>query len=268
MFRKVGESMYIYENIIVEIIKGIAMITLNRPSAMNALNSATMQEIDDVFQKLGNDSTIGAVIITGNKKAFAAGADISAMLNMAPIEAKLLARSGQQTLFFIENFSCPVIAACDGFTLGGGCELAMACDIRIASDKAKFGQPEVGLGVIPGYAGTQRLPRIVGKGQAKLLILTGDIIDAQEALRIGLVDKVVPQEELLESAKIIAEKIMTKGQYAVQQAKKAVNYGMDKDFGLGSILEAEAFGMCFTTNDQKEGMQAYIEKRKPLFTGC
>jgi len=175
--------------------------------------------------------------------------------------------NGQKTVCSIENFAFPVIAACDGFTLGGGCELAMACDIRIASDKAKFGQPEINLGIIPGCAGTQRLPRLVGKGQAKLLILTGDMIDAQEALRIGLVDKVVPQEELMATAKKLASRIGSKAQYALRQAKRAINQGIEIDSVTGAAFEAECFGMCFSTSDRKEGMLAYVEKRKPVFTG-
>ena len=256
-----------YDNLIVEVDNGIAVITINRPKEMNALNPATVKELDDAFLKLGKDSAVGAVIITGNDKAFVAGADISSMVEMAPIPAKEWASFGQQVFARIENFSRPVIAACGGFTLGGGCELAMACDIRIASDKAKFGQPEVNLGIMPGFAGTQRLPRLVGKGQAKILIFTGDIIDATEALRIGLVDKVVPQETLLDTAKSLAAKIVTKAPYAVQQAKRAINQGMEVDSASGIILEAEAFGMCFTTKDQREGMKAFLEKRTPQFTG-
>lgn len=258
--------MYKYDNLIVEIADGIATITLNRPKEMNALNPQTVNELDDAFQKFGHDS-IGVVIITGNEKAFAAGADITAMMHCSPVQAKDLARAGQQVFARIEKFARPVIAACDGFTLGGGCELAMACDIRIATDKAKFGQPEVNLGITPGYAGTQRLPRLVGKGQGKLLIFTGDMIDAQEALRIGLVDKIVPQEELLNTAKKLAGKIMAKGPYAIEQAKRAINQGMEMDSESGTVLEAEVFGMCFTTQDQKEGMQAFVEKRKPVFSG-
>ena len=258
--------MYNYENLLVNIADGIAVLTLNRPKELNALNPKTVCEIDDAFEKFARES-VGAVIITGNEKAFAAGADITAMMDCSPVQAKDLARSGQQVFARIEKFTRPVIAACDGFTLGGGCELAMACDIRIATDKAKFGQPEVNLGIIPGYAGTQRLPRLVGKGQAKLLIFTGDMIDAQEALRIGLVDKIVPQEELIGTAKKLAAKIIAKGPYAVAQAKRAINQGLEVDSESGTVLEAEAFGMCFSTRDQKEGMKAFVEKRKPVFLG-
>lgn len=259
--------MYKYDNLIVEIGNNIAVITINRPKEMNALNPKTVDELDNIFCKLENEPTVSAVIITGNDKAFVAGADITSMVDMEPIAAKNWARFGQKVLFRIEKFPRPVIAACSGFALGGGCELAMACDIRLASDKAMFGQPEVGLGIIPGFAGTQRLPRLVGKGQAKLLIFTGDIIGAQEALRIGLVDMVIPHEELLNVAKKLAEKIAKKAPYAVQQAKRAINQGMEVDLESGAILEAEFLGMCFTTKDQKEGMRAFLEKRKPLFKG-
>ena len=258
--------MYSYETLSVNVADGIALLTLNRPKELNALSPKTIRELDDAFGKFAHDG-VGAVIITGNEKAFAAGADITVMMDCSPAQAKELAMAGQQVFARIEKFPRPVIAACDGFTLGGGCELAMACDIRIATDKAKFGQPEVNLGITPGYAGTQRLPRLVGKGQAKLLIFTGDMIDAQEALRIGLVDKVVPQEELLGAAKKLAGKIMAKGPYAVAQAKRAINQGLEVDSESGTVLEAEAFGMCFSTQDQKEGMKAFVEKRKPAFSG-
>jgi enoyl-CoA hydratase len=260
--------MYQYDNLLIEISNGIAVITINRPKEMNALNQKTIDELDNAFYKIGEESTVGAVIITGNDKTFVAGADITSMVNIDPIAAKDWARSGQQVFSRIENFSRPVIAACSGFTLGGGCELAMACDIRLASDKAKFGQPEVNLGITPGFAGTQRMPRLIGMGQAKMLIFTGDIIGAEEALRIGLVDMVVPHEDLLDIAKNLAEKIVKKAPYAVQQAKRAINQGMEIDSESGAILEAEILGMCFTTKDQKEGMQAFLEKRKPQFKGC
>ncbi|TCL38868.1 enoyl-CoA hydratase [Anaerospora hongkongensis] len=259
--------MYKFDNLIVEISNGVAVITINRPQEMNALNPKAVDELDTAFQELGKDAAVGAVIITGNDKVFVAGADITSMVEMEPIKAKEWARSGQLVFSRIENFPKVVIAACGGFTLGGGCELAMACDIRVASEKARFGQPEVNLGIMPGFAGTQRLPRLVGKGQAKLLILTGDIISAQEALQIGLIDMVVPHEELLDAAKALARKIVSKAPYAVQQAKRSINRGMEVDIESGAILEAEAFGMCFTTKDQREGMQAFVEKRKPQFSG-
>ena len=186
---------------------------------------------------------------------------------MPAVAARDWARLGQQVFSRIENFSRVVIAAINGFALGGGCELAMACDIRVASEKAKFGQPEVSLGIIPGFAGTQRLPRLVGKGQAKLLILTGDIIDAQEARSIGLVDKVVAHEELLATAKVLAGKIISKAPIAISQAKMAINRGVELDSEQAYAFEAEMFGMCFTTEDQTEGMGAFVAKRKPAFKG-
>lgn len=257
-----------YDNIIVERDGAIAIVTINRPKELNALNLATVLEIDRAFQELADDKTAGAIIVTGGgEKAFVAGADIGEMANMDPISAKEWARLGQQVFSRIENFPRPVIAAVNGFALGGGCELALACDIRLASEKAKFGQPEVNLGITPGFAGTQRLTRLVGRGRAKLLIMSGETIDAAEALRIGLVDKVVPAEELMVVAKGLAGKMLAKAAHAVSQAKLAINKGVEMPSELGYAFEAEAFGMCFSTGDQKEGMRAFLEKRKPVFTG-
>lgn len=257
-----------YDNILLEIDSGLAQITINRPKELNALNRATMLELDDAIKSLVDDQSVGALIITGGgEKAFVAGADISEMVDMGPLQAKEWSRLGQQVFSRIENFPRPVIAAINGFALGGGCELAMACDIRLASEKAKFGQPEVNLGIIPGFAGTQRLTRLVGKGQAKIIIFSGDIISAEEALRIGLVDKVVAAEELMSFAKTLASKIMTKAPLAIGQAKTAINKGIEMDSELAFVFEAETFGMCFTSADQKEGMRAFLEKRKPTFGG-
>lgn len=260
--------MQAYNNLIVERDGAIAVVVINRPKELNALNRATMLELDSVFKELESDSTVGAVILTGGgDKAFVAGADISEMVNISAVAARDWARLGQQVFSRIENFPRVVIAAINGFALGGGCELSMSCDIRLASEKAKFGQPEVSLGITPGFAGTQRLPRLVGKGQAKLLILTGDVIDAQEARNIGLVDKVVPPEELLAAAKALAAKINSKAPIAVSQAKTAINRGVELDSEQAYAFEAELFGMCFTTEDQTEGMSAFLEKRKPVFKG-
>lgn len=257
-----------YNNLIVERDGLIVIVTINRPKELNALNFETMMELDKVFKTLEVDATVGAVIITGGgDKAFVAGADISEMLNIGAVPARNWARLGQNVFSRIENFACPVIAAVNGFALGGGCELAMACDIRLASEKAKFGQPEVNLGITPGFAGTQRLPRLVGKGQAKLLILTGDVIDAAEARNIGLVDKIVAHDELLTAAKALAGKIIKKAPIAVSQAKLAINRGVEMDSEQASAFEAEIFGICFTTEDQTEGMKAFLEKRKPIFRG-
>jgi len=257
-----------YVNLIFENNAGVGIVTLNRPKALNALNYEMLQELSALLDCIAQDETIKAVIITGSgEKAFVAGADITEMLPLSAIEGRTWAKFGQAVFNKIENLPQPVIAAINGFALGGGCELAMACDLRIASDKAKFGQPEVGLGIIPGFAGTQRLPRLVGKGRAKELLFTGDIIDVQEAYRIGLVNKVTAVEELMTAAQDTAQKIMSRAQVAVRLCKAAVNEGMDMDLESGIAYEAEAFGLCFSTGDQKEGMNAFVEKRKAAFLG-
>lgn len=257
-----------YNNITLERDGAMAVITINRPKELNALNRQTVLELEQVFIALEKDPTVGAVILTGGgDKAFVAGADITEMASMQAVAARDWARLGQQVFARVENFPRPVIAAINGFALGGGCELAMACDIRIASDKAKLGQPEVSLGITPGFAGTQRLPRLVGKGQAKLLVFSGDAIDAQEARSIGLIDRVVAHEELLSAAKALAGKIIARAPVAVSQAKLAINRGLEMDSEQAYAYEAELFGMCFTTADQGEGMKAFIEKRKPVFQG-
>lgn len=257
-----------YKNIVMERDGGIAIIAINRPKELNALNLATMLELDDTIRSLEVNQRVGAVIITGGgEKAFVAGADIGEMADFESMKAREWARLGQKVFSRIERFPHPVIAAINGFALGGGCELAMACDIRIASDKAKFGQPEVSLGIIPGFAGTQRLTRLVGKGQAKMLIFSGEVIDAIEALRIGLVDSVVPSENLLDAAKILAKKFLDKAPLAVSQAKLAINTGIEMDLESGCVFEAEAFSTCFSTVDQKEGMHAFLENRKAYFKG-
>jgi enoyl-CoA hydratase len=258
----------ILENILFVKQGNIAVVTINRPKALNALNAATLSEIGQVFDELGADDSIHAVILTGaGEKAFVAGADISFMKDLTSIESRNFALLGQAVFNKIENLPQPVIAAVNGFALGGGCELAMSCDIRVASENAKFGQPEVNLGVPPGFAGTQRLPRLVGKGVAKELLYTADMIDAGEAHRIGLVNKVYPAAELLESAMKMANKIASKGPVAIRLTKSAVNQGMEMDLARGTAYEAEVFGLAFSTADQKEGMTAFLEKRKPQFTG-
>ncbi|WP_043884305.1 short-chain-enoyl-CoA hydratase [Caldanaerobacter subterraneus] len=257
-----------YKNIEVKIEKGIATITINRPKALNALNTETLEELKNVLEVLQNDDGVKVIVITGaGEKAFVAGADISEMKDMSVFEAKKFAELGQKVFRKIELMKKPVIAAVNGYALGGGCELALACDIRIASRNAKFGQPEVGLGIIPGFGGTQRLPRIVGVSKAKELIYTGDMIDAEEALRIGLISKVVEQDKLLEEAYGIAKKIMSKGLVAVSLAKEAINKSLEVDIDSGMEYEANAFAMCFGTQDQKEGMVAFLEKRAPKFEG-
>ncbi|HBT48373.1 MAG: Enoyl-CoA hydratase/carnithine racemase [Caldanaerobacter subterraneus] len=257
-----------YKNIDVKKEEGIATIKISRPKALNALNTETLEELENVLEVLQNDEGVKVIVITGaEEKAFVAGADISEMKDMSVFEAKKFAELGQKVFRKIELMKKPVIAAVNGYALGGGCELALACDIRIASRNAKFGQPEVGLGIIPGFGGTQRLPRIVGVSKAKELIYTGDMIDAEEALRIGLISKVVEQDKLLEEAYGIAKKIMSKGLVAVSLAKEAINKSLEVDIDSGMEYEANAFALCFGTQDQKEGMAAFLEKRAPKFEG-
>lgn len=257
-----------YVNLLLQSEGGIATVTINRPKALNALNSATLLELGQVVDKIAADKEIKAVILTGSgEKAFVAGADITEMQNLAALEGREFGQLGQKVFEKLENLPQPVIAAINGFALGGGCEMAMACDFRIASEKAKFGQPEVTLGITPGFAGTQRLPRLVGKGMAKELIYTGDVIDAAEAYRIGLVNKVVPAGELMATAQAIAAKIISRASVAVQLCKTAINRGLDVDLNTGVAYEAEVFGLCFATADQKEGMTAFVEKRKANFSG-
>lgn len=257
-----------FKNIILEKEAGIATLTVNRSKALNALNKETLVEIKEAVEEIRDDKEINVLIITGaGNKAFVAGADISYMLNINAIEGREFGLLGQKVLRLIETMDKPVIAAINGFCLGGGCELAMACDFRISTEKGKFGQPEVGLGVTPGFGGTQRLPRIVGSGLAKQLLYTGDMIDAYEALRIGLVNYVVPSENLMGEVMTIARKISSRGQLAVRFCKVAVNEGMQTDIDRAMTVEADLFGICFATEDQKEGMKAFAEKRKPGFKG-
>lgn len=257
-----------YANLLFENEGGIGIITVNRPKALNALNKATMQELSSLLDTIAQDVTVKVVIITGSgEKAFVAGADITEMQPMSAIEGRNWGKLGQSVFNKLENIPQPVIAAVNGFALGGGCELSMACDIRIASEKAKFGQPEVTLGITPGFAGTQRLARLVGKGRAKELLFTGEVINAAEAYRLGLVNKVAAPEELINVAKAMAQKIMANAPVAVQLCKAAVNEGLDIDLESGTAYEAEVFGLCFATSDQKEGMTAFVERRKASFTG-
>ncbi len=257
-----------YRNLLFEKEDSIGLLTINRPQVLNALNRETMTEISQVVGKIATDPEVAVLIITGaGEKSFVAGADISEMRTLSALEGRAWSKFSQATFNAIENLPQPVIAAVNGYALGGGCELAMSCDIRIASDKAKFGQPEVLLGVVAAFAGTQRLPRLVGKGRAKELLFTGDQIDAAEACRIGLVNKVVPAGELLTAAKALAAKIISRGPVAVQLCKAAVNEGLDMDLESAQAYEAEVFGLCFATADQKEGMNAFVEKRPAKFTG-
>ncbi|WP_152640750.1 enoyl-CoA hydratase/isomerase family protein [Flavobacterium sp. 316] len=254
------------ENILIEKQENIAIITINRPEKLNALNKVTIQELHEGFKSLSTDSSVKAIIITGSgEKAFVAGADISEFAHFSEEEGGKLAAKGQELLFdFVENLSTPVIAAVNGFALGGGLELAMACHFRVASDNAKMGLPEVTLGVIPGYGGTQRLGQLVGKGRAMEMIMTAGMIDAEMAKNYGLVNHVVPQGELLDLAKGIASKIARNSSTAISKAIQAVNANF-KDGVNGYAVEIENFGACFGTEDFKEGTTAFLEKRKANF---
>ena len=258
-----------FDNILVVKNNKIAQVTINRPNKLNALNSATIHELSDAFEDLEDDEDVNVIVLTGSgDKAFVAGADISEFAHFSVGEGGGLARKGQEMLFnLIENLSTPVIAAINGFALGGGLELAMACHFRIASENAKMGLPEVSLGVIPGYGGTQRLPQLVGKGKAMEMIMTATMIPADEALNCGLVNHVTTQEELLPLAEKIAGKIMRNSSVAISAAIRAVNANFE-DGVNGFDIEIEEFGECFGTNDFKEGTTAFLEKRKPNFLGA
>jgi len=257
------------ENLLLEINEGIATVTVNRPAAMNAMTVATLEELDGVVAEIVRDPAIRAAILTGaGTKAFVAGADIAVMRDMTSTQARNLALQAHGIYGAIERSPKPFIAAVNGYALGGGCELAMACDIRVASENAKFGQPEINIGILPGFGGTQRLPRLVGKGRALEIILTGEMIDAREALRIGLVNRVVPQADLLEEARKLAVKIASKGLVAIKLCKEAVGTGLEMDLARACAFEAELFGYSFSTADQKEGMGAFLEKRPAVFRDC
>ena len=255
-------------NLLIEKSDRIATITLNRPEVLNALNHATVGELGEAFEDIARDETIGVIVITGaGEKAFAAGADISELVEHNALTGQAMAERGQAILRRLETMGKPSIAAVNGFALGGGCELAMACTIRIASESAKFGQPEVNLGIIPGYAGTQRLSRLVGKGVAMDLTLTGRMIDAGEALRIGLVTQVVASSELMDAATSTAQTLLGKGPLALSVAMDVVDRGYDLGFEDACKLEATSFGVLCATEDMKEGLRAFLDKRKPSFKG-
>ncbi|GHS93192.1 short-chain-enoyl-CoA hydratase [Synergistales bacterium] len=254
-------------NLLMEVENEIAVVTINRPKSLNALNSETLAELNQCFCEIETRKDIKVVILTGSgEKSFVAGADISEMVNATAAEGRTMGLLAYNAFGKLENMPQVTIAAVNGFALGGGCEISMACDIRIASENAKFGQPEVGLGTLPGFGGTQRLPRLVGKGRAKELIFTCDMIDAQEAYRIGLANKVVPLAELIDYCKKMATKIISKGSYAISLAKSAINTGLDVDLSSGLKLEADLFGLSFATADKKEGMSAFLEKRQAKLT--
>jgi enoyl-CoA hydratase/carnithine racemase len=255
-------------NVLYEKKDAIAYVTVNRPKVLNALNTPTWKDLRTAFEDARDDATVRGVILTGaGNKAFIAGADISELAHAAAVDAQRSSRFGQEVLDLIENLGKPVVAAINGFALGGGCETAMACTIRIAVDTAKFGQPEVTLGLVPGGGGTQRLPRLVGKGRALQLILSGDIISAPEAYRIGLVNEVVPAAELIARAEAILKKIASNAPVAVKFSLEAVNKGLETSQGEGILLEASYFGLCAATEDKKEGTSAFLEKRAPQFHG-
>src|SRR5271157_480374 len=257
-----------FQNIKCEKKNHIAYITIDRPKVLNALNIVTMDELRQAFAAVKDDAEVRVVILTGaGEKAFVAGADIGELSQQSPVSAKEYTHRGQAIVDAIENLGKPTIACLNGFALGGGCELAMACTIRLASDNAKLGQPEVKLGLIPGYGGTQRLSRLVGKGVAQQLVLTGEMISAAEALRIGLVNEVVPAAELIPRAGAIAAKIIRKAPMGVQYAMEAVNQGVDMTLAEGLFLEATLFAVCCSTEDKNEGTRAFLEKRAADFKG-
>lgn len=254
-----------YTTLITSFANGIFTVTVNRPDKLNALNKAVMNDLDGVMNEVETNAEIKAVVLTGaGQKAFVAGADISEFTGLSKEEGTALARKGQDIFFRIENSAKPIVAAVNGFALGGGCELAMACHFRIAAENAKFGQPEVNLGLIPGYGGTQRLVQLIGKGRAIELLLTGNMMDAQTALNYGLVNHVVPQEEVLNKAKSILEVIVSKAPLAVGKCIAAANAAYNSE---GYQKELEGFGESFATEDMKEGTAAFLEKRKAMFTG-
>jgi enoyl-CoA hydratase len=256
------------ENVLYEMKGAIAYVTLNRPKVLNALNQRTWEELKAAFEDAQDDADVRGVILTGaGDKAFIAGADINELAQVTAVRAENSSSFGQEVLNLVENLGKPVIAAVNGFALGGGCETAMACTIRIASENAKFGQPEVKLGVIPGGGGTQRLPRLVGKGRALQLILSGEIISAQEAYRIGLVNEVVPAAQLITRAEAILNQIFSNAPLAVKYSLEAVNKGLEMSQAEGLTLEASLFGLCAGTDDKKEGTSAFLEKRKAQFKG-
>jgi enoyl-CoA hydratase len=245
----------------------IAYVTVNRPKVLNALNTPTWADLRAAFQDAREDAAVRGVILTGAGKAFIAGADIGELAHLTAFEAEQSSRFGQEVLDLIENLGKPVIAAVNGFALGGGCETAMACTMRIAVESAKFGQPEVKLGLVPGGGGTQRLPRLVGKSRALALILSGEMIDAQEAYRIGLVNEIVAAADLIPRAEAILKKIASNAPIAVKLALEAANKGMETSQGEGLLLEASYFGLCAATEDKREGTSAFLEKRAPRFQG-
>lgn len=253
-----------FEHLIVSKADGIAWIRFNRPP-MNALNTGFVLEIERAFDEMAADTDVLVIVCTGEGRAFIAGADIAEMSSFTPLQARVFAQNGHRLLGKVANIEKPVIAAINGWALGGGCEFALACDIRIMAEGAKIGQPEVGLGLIPGFGGTQRLPRLVGPGIAKELIFTGEHIDAATALRCGLVNRVVPADQLVAAAEELARRIAGMGPCAVRLAKSCINHGLDTDLTTGNAYEIEAFGLCFASFEPAEGTKAFLEKRRPVW---
>jgi enoyl-CoA hydratase len=257
-----------YQNLIVDEKDGVAIVTVNRPDKLNALDDRTMGELDAVFTALAADGDARGVILTGSgEKAFVAGADIAELSAQSPIDGRERGIRGQAILDKIENLGKPVIAAVNGFALGGGCELALACHVRLASENARLGTPEVKLGLMCGYGGTQRLPRLVGKGRALEMLLSGEMVDAEEALRIGLVNRVVPKDKLLPETEALLRKMLANGPTSLRLTLQAVNAGLEMPLREAQVLEATLFGLLCTTDDMKEGTKAFLEKRPPRFTG-
>jgi enoyl-CoA hydratase len=257
-----------YQNLLVETRDGVAVVTINRPDKLNALNDRTMEELDAAFGAIGQDAGIRGVILTGaGEKAFVAGADIAELSTQSPVDGKERSIRGQKVLDRIENLGKPVIAAVNGFALGGGCELAMACHLRTASENAKLGTPEVKLGIMCGYAGTQRLARLVGKGRALEILLTGEMVDAAEALRIGLVNKVWPRDTLLAETEALLRKMLANGPVSLRFTLEAVHAGLEMNLAEAQYLEATLFGLICATEDMKEGTKAFLEKRPAKFQG-
>jgi len=257
-----------YENIIYELVDDIGTITFNRPKALNALNDALLEELSSALDEVNADENIRALILTGSgEKSFVAGADIKEIAQCTPLTGRRLSKKGQDILFKLESLSIPVIASVNGFALGGGCEIALACDFIYASEKAKFGLPEITLGLIPGYGGTQRLARLIGKNMAKEMIFTGKMISASEAKEIGLVNKVCPPDSLMQSVMETAKSIASKGRFSLEAAKRVVNSGFEVDLASGCKIESDAFGLCMANADAKEGTSAFLEKRAAKFEG-
>lgn len=257
-----------YENILLQVENGIATLTFNRPKALNALNADLLKELSRALDAIACDEDIRVLILTGaGDKAFVAGADISELATFNPLQGKVFAYVGHEVMDKLQAMSIPVIAAVNGFALGGGNEIALACDFIYASEKAKFGLPEENLGLIPGFGGTQRLPRQIGKNMAKELIFTGRILSAEEALSLGLVNRICPHDTLMEEVQNVAQNVAAKGKVAIRAAKQAINNGMEVDLATGCKLEIDAFALCMASDDSREGTSAFLEKRQAAFTG-